>query len=126
MLLADQTCLVTGSSRGIGRAIARDLAANGADVVVNYRTSGQEAAEVVESIREDGGNAVAVQGNVAEMGDVERMYAEVDEAFGSIDALVNNAGVTDDTTASHRGSSRRTCSRKSPTTSGSASSSASR
>ena len=95
-MLDGQTCLVTGSSRGIGRGIALDLAEHGADVVVNYRTSGQEATEVVEEIHDAGGSAMSVQGNVAEMEDVERMYGEINESYGEIDVLVNNAGVTYD------------------------------
>jgi len=95
-MLEDQTCLVTGSSRGIGRGIATDLAEHGADVAVNYRTSGQEASAVVETIRDDGGTAITVQGNVAEMEEVERMRAEIYEELGSVDVLVNNAGVTYD------------------------------
>ena len=95
-MLDGQTCLVTGSSRGIGRGIAIDLADNGADVVVNYRTSGPEATDVVETIEANGGNAIAVQGNVAEMEHVERMREEIDAEFGRVDVLVNNAGVTYD------------------------------
>jgi 3-oxoacyl-[acyl-carrier protein] reductase len=100
-MLDGQTCLVTGSSRGIGRGIAIDLADNGADVVVNYRTSGQEATDVVETIEANGGNAIAVQGNVAEMEHVERMREEIDAEFGRVDVLVNNAGVTYDSKFEH-------------------------
>jgi len=95
-MLDGQTCLVTGSSRGIGRGIAKDLAAHGADVVVNYRSSEREATEVVDAIEADGGDAVAVQGDVSEYDDVERMCAEIHDAYGPIDVLVNNAGITVD------------------------------
>jgi len=95
-MLEGQTCLVTGSSRGIGRGIAKDLAEHGADVVVNYRSSAEKAAAVVDEIEDEGGAAIAVQADVADMGDVEDMRADVHDAFGPIDVLVNNAGITID------------------------------
>jgi 3-oxoacyl-[acyl-carrier protein] reductase len=95
-MLDDQTCLVTGSSRGIGRAVAEELGRNGADVVVNYRSSVTEAEDVVDTIEEEGGTAIAVQGNVADYDEVEAMCSEIHDAFGSVDVLVNNAGITVD------------------------------
>ncbi|MUV87875.1 glucose 1-dehydrogenase [Natronomonas sp. CBA1123] len=95
-MLDDQTCLVTGSSRGIGRAVAEELGRNGADVVVNYRSSVTEAEDVVDTIEAEGGTAIAVQGNVADYDEVEAMCSEIHDAFGSVDVLVNNAGITVD------------------------------
>ncbi|MCY4729482.1 3-oxoacyl-[acyl-carrier-protein] reductase [Natronomonas gomsonensis] len=95
-MLDDQTCLVTGSSRGIGRAVAEELGRNGADVVVNYRSSVDEAESVVDAIEDEGGTAIAVQGNVADYDEVEAMCSEVHDTFGSVDVLVNNAGITVD------------------------------
>jgi len=96
MNLDDQTCLVTGSSRGIGRGIATDLASRGAAVVVNYRSSAAEAEAVVESIEEDGGTAIAAQADVSDFDDVQAMREEVHDSLGSVDVLVNNAGITVD------------------------------
>ncbi|WP_276271830.1 beta-ketoacyl-ACP reductase [Haloarcula litorea] len=96
MNLDNQTCVVTGSSRGIGRGIAEDLGEHGANVVVNYRSSEREAAEVVESIRSDGGDAIAAQADVAKHEEVEAMREEVADEFGAVDVLVNNAGITID------------------------------
>jgi 3-oxoacyl-[acyl-carrier protein] reductase len=96
MMLEGQTCLVTGSSRGIGRGIATDLADRGADVVVNYRSSAAEAEAVVGKIETAGGRAIAAQADVSEFDDVIDMYEEVESAFGGIDVLVNNAGITID------------------------------
>src|SRR6056297_1865938 len=96
MNLENQTCVVTGSSRGIGRGIATDLGAHGADVVVNYRSSGAEAAAVVEEIREHGGSAMTAQADVAVAEEVEAMRREVLDEFGTVDVLVNNAGITID------------------------------
>ena len=96
MNLEDQTCVVTGSSRGIGRGIAKDLADRGASVVVNYRSSAAQAEAAVESIREDGGEAIAVQADVSDLESVREMRDQVHDAFGSIDVLVNNAGITVD------------------------------
>ncbi|ELZ23735.1 3-oxoacyl-CoA reductase/3-oxoacyl-[acyl-carrier protein] reductase [Halosimplex carlsbadense 2-9-1] len=96
MNLEGQTCLVTGSSRGIGRGIAKDLADRGADVVVNYRSSAAEAEAVVESIEEAGGTAIAAQADVSDFDDVQAMREEIVDAFGPVDVLVNNAGVTVD------------------------------
>ena len=96
MILEGQTCLVTGSSRGIGRGIATDLADRGADVVVNYRSSAAGAEAVVGEIEEAGGRAIAAQADVSEFDDVVDMYEEVESAFGGIDVLVNNAGITVD------------------------------
>jgi 3-oxoacyl-[acyl-carrier protein] reductase len=95
-MLDEQTCLVTGSSRGIGRGIATDVAAHGATVVVNYRSSEQAAESVVEDIEADGGEAVAVQGDVSNYEAVERMRAEIHDAVGPVDVVVNNAGITVD------------------------------
>ena len=100
-MLDGQTCLVTGSSRGIGRGIAKDLAAHGADVVVNYRSSEREANEVVDAITADGGEAIAVQGDVSVYDDVERMRTEIHDAYGPVDVLVNNAGITVDKKFEH-------------------------
>jgi len=97
-MLDGQTCLVTGSSRGIGRGIAKDLAAYGAEVVVNYRSSERAAEDVVDAIETDGGAAIAVQGDVSQYAEVERMREEIHDRFGPIDVLVNNAGITVDKT----------------------------
>ncbi|QPV62963.1 beta-ketoacyl-ACP reductase [Halosimplex litoreum] len=101
MNLEGQTCVVTGSSRGIGKGIAEDLAGRGADVVVNYRSSAAEARAVVESIEDEGGRAVAAQADVSDFEDVQAMREEVVDAFGSVDVLVNNAGVTVDKKFEH-------------------------
>ncbi|MDS0221540.1 beta-ketoacyl-ACP reductase [Haloarcula sp. S1AR25-5A] len=96
MNLDNQTCVVTGSSRGIGRGIAKDLGAHGANVVVNYRSSDAEARAVVEDIRENGGNAIAAQADVAKLDEVQAMRETVADEFGPADVLVNNAGITID------------------------------
>ncbi|WP_455448533.1 3-oxoacyl-ACP reductase family protein [Natrinema thermotolerans] len=96
--LTDRTCLVTGSSRGIGREIAFELARCGADVAVNYRSSEDRALTVTETIEDNGETAVPVQADVSDPAAVERMAAEVREDLGEIDVLVNNAGITIDRT----------------------------
>lgn len=95
--LTGKTALVTGASRGIGRAIAQTLAAAGANVVVNYLSNEKAAQEVVGQITEAGGKAVAIQADVSQAGDVERLVKGTIDAFGQIDILVNNAGITRDT-----------------------------
>jgi len=97
-MLSEQTCVVTGSSRGIGRGIAEELGRHGASVAVNYRSSAEAAEEVVAEIEAEGGEAIAVQGNVADYDEVEAMCGAVRDAFGSVDVLVNNAGITIDRT----------------------------
>jgi len=91
--LAGKVAVVTGASKGIGAAIARQLAAEGAAVVVNYATSKEGADRVVSAIVDGGGKAVAVQANVAEAADVQRLFSRAKAAFGRVDVLVNNAGV---------------------------------
>ena len=98
MNLQDRTCVVTGSSRGIGRGIAEDLGEHGANVVVNYRSSEGEAYDVVDAIEENGGTAIAVQADVCDKSEVESMAERVEDAFGGADVLVNNAGITVDKT----------------------------
>jgi 3-oxoacyl-[acyl-carrier protein] reductase len=98
MQLEDRVCVITGSSRGIGRAIATEFGRNGARVVVNYRTSENKANEVVDQIESDGGTAVSVQADVTDRDQIEQMRKKALEAFSSIDVLVNNAGITRDTT----------------------------
>jgi 3-oxoacyl-[acyl-carrier protein] reductase len=91
--LNGKVAVVTGASKGIGSGIAKQLAAEGAAVVVNYASSKTDADKVVDEITKRGGKAVAVQGNVAKKADVERLFADTKKAFGKIDILVNNAGV---------------------------------
>lgn len=91
-----KAALVTGASRGIGRAIALNLGKNGANVVVNYSGSKEKAEAVVEEIKSFGQEAIAVQANVADTDDVKRMVKETIDTFGSLDILVNNAGITRD------------------------------
>jgi 3-oxoacyl-[acyl-carrier protein] reductase len=94
--MENRTCLVTGSSKGIGRGIAEDLGRHGANVVVNYRSSEAEAHEVKDNIEDAGGNAITVQADVANLDEVRSMYETVHDAYGTIDVLVNNAGITVD------------------------------
>lgn len=91
--LTGKVAIVTGASKGIGAGIAKALAAEGAAVVVNYASSREGADIVVGEITAAGGKAVAVQGDVANAEDVERLFAETKSAFGAVDVLVNNAGV---------------------------------
>jgi len=93
--LTDKVAVVTGASKGIGAGIAKQLAAEGAAVIVNYASSKSDADKVVDEISKRGGKAIAVQGDVAKKKDIERLFAEAKEAFGKIDILVNNAGVYD-------------------------------
>lgn len=95
-MLKGKTAVITGASRGIGRAIALDLAEQGANIVVNYSGSEAKAYEVVEEIKQMGGNAISVRANVAYMEEVQAMMKESLEQFGTIDILVNNAGITRD------------------------------
>jgi 3-oxoacyl-[acyl-carrier protein] reductase len=94
--LEGKVALVTGGSRGIGRAIALELAGSGAAVVVNYRAGAEAAAAVVGEIEAAGGRAIAVQGDVADGADVERLVKATTDAFAGLHILVNNAGITRD------------------------------
>ena len=91
-VFSGEVALVTGSSTGIGRAIALSMAAEGCRVVVHYNSSADEAREVVGKIESSGGEAIAVAGDVADGAEVERMVGEIEEKFGRLDILVNNAG----------------------------------
>jgi len=91
--LNNRIALVTGGSRGIGRAIALALANVGAGVAVNYRERAEEAASVVEGIHQSGGKAVAVGADVSVASSVQSMVSAIEEQLGPIDILVNNAGI---------------------------------
>jgi 3-oxoacyl-[acyl-carrier protein] reductase len=96
--LEGRVALITGGSRGIGRAIALGLARGGADVAVNYRTRSEEAAAVVRQVEDLGRRAIAVSADVSREPDVERLFAEVTAALGPIDVLVSNAGIANPAT----------------------------
>ena len=96
-LLAGKVAVVTGASRGIGRAIAEDLAAHGAKVVINYNASSAAAEEVVAAIQENGGEATAVQADVSQFEAAQTLIKTAIDTYGQIDILVNNAGTTRDT-----------------------------
>ena len=92
-LLQGRTAIITGASRGIGRAIAKLFAEAGARVVVNFNSSKKEALAVVESVRENGGEAIEVKSDVSNYSEVKRMVKATIETYGQVDILVNNAGV---------------------------------
>lgn len=94
--MTGRVALVTGASRGIGRAIAERLAADGCRVAVNYRSRGEAAEEVVAAIRSRGGEAIAVAGDVGDGAAVTAMFSIVESALGPVEILVNNAGITAD------------------------------
>ena len=96
MLVDGRIALVTGASRGIGKAVALALAANGADVAVNYAGSAQAAEAVAEEIRAMGRKALVVQADVSDAASVQQMMEKVTAEFGRVDILVNNAGITRD------------------------------
>src|SRR6185295_17705893 len=91
--LSGKVAVVTGASKGIGASIAKHLAAEGASVVVNYASSKAGADKVVAEITAQGGKAIAVHADVAKKSDIDRLFTETKEAFGSPDVLVNNAGI---------------------------------
>lgn len=95
--LKDQVAVITGASRGIGRAIATALASQGANIVVNYASSSTAADELVSEITSAGGNAIALQADVSQADQVDTLISTVMEKWGRIDILVNNAGITRDT-----------------------------
>jgi 3-oxoacyl-[acyl-carrier protein] reductase len=96
-MTSSRVAIVTGASRGIGRAIALALAASGHAVSVNYRSQAEAAQTVVDAIRANGGEAVAAQGDVAQREAVESLFRQTTEALGPVTVLVNNAGITRDT-----------------------------
>lgn len=91
--LSEKVAIVTGASKGIGAAIARHLALEGASVVVNYASSKEGAERVVAEITREGGKAIAIQADVARKTEIERLFAETKKQFGRLDILVNNAGI---------------------------------
>ena len=97
MLLEGKIAVVTGASRGIGRAIAETLAAEGATVVVNYQSNAEAAEAVVSAITAAGGRAVAIRADVSDTAAAEGLIKAAIDAFGHIDIVVNNAGTTRDT-----------------------------
>lgn len=88
-----KAAIITGASRGIGAAIARRLARDGMQVVINYASSAQQAEELVAAIKADGGAAIAVKADVARAAEVKALFDAAEAAFGSVDVLVNNAGI---------------------------------
>lgn len=95
MSAAKNVLLVTGGGRGIGAATSRLAAKAGYRVAVNYATNEAAAAALVEAITQDGGEALAIKGDVGSEADIQTMFERIDRAFGPLDALVNNAGVVD-------------------------------
>jgi len=91
--LKNRIAVVTGASKGIGAGIAKGFAAEGANVVVNYASSKEDAERVITEIKEKGGKAIAVQADLSKAADVRRLFAETRKAFGKLDVLVNNAGI---------------------------------
>jgi 3-oxoacyl-[acyl-carrier protein] reductase len=91
--LKEKVAVVTGASKGIGAAIAKHLASEGAHVIVNYASSKEGAEKIVAEIVKKGGKAIAIQADVAKEKDIENLFKKTVEAFGKIDILVNNAGV---------------------------------
>jgi 3-oxoacyl-[acyl-carrier protein] reductase len=91
--LTGKVAVVTGASKGIGAGIAKELAAQGASVVVNYASSKEGADKVVAEITKAGGKAIAVGGSVAKSSEIDALFAETKKAYGKVDILVNNAGV---------------------------------
>jgi 3-oxoacyl-[acyl-carrier protein] reductase len=91
--LKGKVAIVTGASKGIGASIAKGLGAEGASVVVNYSSSKESADRVVAQIKDKGGKAIAVQGDMSKAGDITRLFDETKKAYGTVDVLVNNAGV---------------------------------
>ena len=92
-MLNDKVMLITGASRGIGRATALLAAANRAKVIVNYHVNDRAANDLVELIKQDGGDAIAIQADVSNEDDVKRMFKTIRETYGHLDVLVNNAGI---------------------------------
>ncbi|KAK9810674.1 hypothetical protein WJX73_009470 [Symbiochloris irregularis] len=90
-------CIVTGSSRGIGKAIALELGSHGAKVVVNYASSADAAEEVAKQIRESGGEAIVVGADMSKAEELSKLFSEATSKWGRVDVLVNNAGITRDT-----------------------------
>lgn len=97
MNLSGKTAIVTGGSRGIGKAIALKLAEKGANIVVNYTSNSNMADETVKEIKNMGREALAIKADVSNPDDVKNLVNEVEKSFGGIDILVNNAGITRDT-----------------------------
>ena len=95
-MFKDQIVLVTGGTRGIGRAIALEFGRKGAKLVVNYTSSEEKARALVSELAEMGCEAVAIQADVSKAEDAERLVSEAVKAFGRVDVLVNNAGITRD------------------------------
>ncbi|MGO4497339.1 SDR family oxidoreductase [Paenibacillus sp. 2RAB27] len=91
--LTGKVALVTGASRGIGQKIAEELALHGAKVVVNYASSPDKAEEVVNSIKQQGGEAIAIGADISQVEQVELLFQKTLEAYGQVDILVNNAGI---------------------------------
>ncbi|MBB6634171.1 SDR family oxidoreductase [Cohnella thailandensis] len=91
--LAGKAALITGASRGIGRTIAENLAQNGAKVVINYANRSEQAAEVVQAIKRNGGEATAIQADIGRLSELEKLYQETLNTFGKLDIVVNNAGI---------------------------------
>ncbi len=96
MTLAGQVALVTGASRGIGRAIALELGSKGAKVAVNYAGSKEKALEVVREIEEMGSTAIAIQADVTSQEAIDEMFKIIEEKLGTVNILVNNAGINKD------------------------------
>lgn len=95
-MLKSKSAIVTGASRGIGKAIALKLAENGANIVINYNSSKESAEELVLEIQSKGVKAIAIKADVSKFEDAERLIKQAKDFFGSIDILVNNAGITKD------------------------------
>jgi 3-oxoacyl-[acyl-carrier protein] reductase len=91
--LEGKVAIVTGSSRGIGQAIAQRLAQDGATVVINYRHSAEEAKNLVSTIEKNGGKALALQADISQVTDIRRLFQQTCDRFGGLDILVNNAGI---------------------------------
>ncbi|MEC8662634.1 MAG: 3-oxoacyl-[acyl-carrier-protein] reductase [Bacteroidota bacterium] len=97
MLLEGKVAIVTGASRGIGKAIAQQFIAQGAKVAFTYRSLAEAAAALEQELSAGGGTVKGFQSDAASMTDAERLVGEVVEAFGTVDIVINNAGITDDT-----------------------------